>query len=180
MDPARYRQLSFQPLEEQDLPLLYSWLQQPHVREFYHRKGVASWEETRRHYLQRLTPGWPTKCFLSCLGTPVGYIQTYRIADYPEYAATIGETEGISVDLFIGDMAYLGKGWGRLILMKFLHEIAFPMFPEEDVCWIYHEKLNHRALRASKAAGFRYVRDFREDGDLKELLTLCKGKAMSS
>jgi len=38
MDPVRYRSLSFQPLKKQDLPLMYSWLQKPHVREFYHRR----------------------------------------------------------------------------------------------------------------------------------------------
>ena len=41
MDQARYRELSFEQLKEQDLPLMYSWLQEPHVREFYHRKGVS-------------------------------------------------------------------------------------------------------------------------------------------
>jgi RimJ/RimL family protein N-acetyltransferase len=174
VDQVRYRELSFEQLKEQDLPLIYSWLREPHVREFYHRKGVSSWEETRDHYRERLAIDWPTKCFLSCVGRPIGYIQTYRVADYPDYAATIDEVEGISVDLFIGDADHLGIGWGRLILVKFLNEVAFPMFPGENVCWIYHEKLNQRALRASQAAGFRYVRDFIEDGSRKELLRLTK------
>jgi aminoglycoside 6'-N-acetyltransferase len=177
MGAAQYRELSFQPLREDDLPRLYSWLLEPHVREFYHRKSVSSWEETRKHYLPRLNSGSPTKCFLTCVNKPIGYIQTYRVADYPEYAGVIGEAEGISLDLFIGDAAYLGIGWGRLILPKFLHEVAFPLFPREEVCWICHEKLNRRALRASKAAGFRYVRDFFEGGDPKELLALHKDEA---
>ena len=168
----RYDQLSFRRIAEEDIPTIYSWLQEPHVREFYHRNSVPSWEETRRHYLQRLDPGWPTKSFLSCVGHPIGYIQAYRIADYPEYAAMIGETEGISVDIFIGESGFLGVGWGRLILRKFLDEVAFPLFHPEKVCWIYHEPANQRALRASKAAGFQYVRDFIEDGALKELLML--------
>jgi len=176
---AHYRDISFQPLREQDLPLLYTWLQEPHVREFYHRKGVSSWEETRQEYLRRLVPEWPTKCFLSCCdGRTVGYIQTYKVSDYPEYGALIGETAGISIDLFIGDTAYVGRGWGRLILLKFLNEVAFPLFPDEEVCWIYHEPSNQRALRASKAVGFQYVRDFLEEGDLKELLTIRKEEAV--
>jgi RimJ/RimL family protein N-acetyltransferase len=174
VDPVRYRELSFERLTEHDLPLLFSWLQAPHVREFYHRKSVSSWEETRNHYRKRLVTDWPTKCFLSCVGRPIGYIQTYRVADYPDYAATIAERAGISIDLFIGDADHLGVGWGRVILVKFLNEVAFPLFPGENVCWIYHEKLNQRALRASQAAGFRNVRDFIEDGCQKELL--CLGK----
>jgi hypothetical protein len=64
-----------------------------------------------------------------------------------------------------------------LSLLKFINDVAFPLFPRENVCWIYHDKLNHRALRASKAAGFQHVRDFVEDGSQKELLTLCKGES---
>lgn len=170
--------LRFEPLREQDLPGIYAWLQLPHVREFYHTKPLPSWQETRKQYLQRLDPAWPTKCFLIRADRAIGYIQTYRIADYPDYAATIGETEGISVDLFIGEPQYIGKGWGRLSLHRFINEVAFPLFPGEDVCWIYHDKLNQRALRASRAAGFRYVRDFIEDGSQRELLVFSKGSEM--
>jgi aminoglycoside 6'-N-acetyltransferase len=153
MDTVCYGSLSFRPLRERDLPTLYSWRQEPHVREFVQRQPPA-WEEIRDKYLPRLNPDWPAKCFLSCVGSPIGYIQTYRIADWPEYATTIDEPAGIGVDLFIGDAGYVGKGWGRMILLKFLNDVAFPMFPAEEVCWIMHDKMNRRALRASRAAGF--------------------------
>ena len=103
MDRVRYESLSFQPLRAGDLSTLYSWRQEPHVREFVQRQP-PTWEEIRDKYLPRLNPGWPAKCFLSCVGNPIGYIQTYRIADWPDYAATIGESAGIGVDLFIGDL----------------------------------------------------------------------------
>jgi aminoglycoside 6'-N-acetyltransferase len=164
--------LRFQPLKQEDIPQIYAWLQQPHVREFYHPKPVL-WEQTREHYTRRLDPGSPTKCFLSYAADhPIGYIQTYRMADYPGYTAMLGETEGISLDLFIGDPAYLEKGWGRAMLAKFLSDIVFPLYPDENVCWIYHDVTNQRALRASQSAGFRHVRDFTEDGKAKQLLTL--------
>jgi hypothetical protein len=35
------------------------------------------------------------------------------------------------------------------------------------------------ALRSSKAVGFRHVRDFIEDGELKELLSLSRDEAVS-
>jgi len=161
--------LHFQQMKEEDLPRIYSWLEEPHVREFYHRKTLPSWEEMNEKYRQRLDPAWPTRCFLSCLDHPIGYIQVYRIADYPEYAAMIGETEGISIDLFIGELEYVGRGWGRRILMQFLDEVAPHLFPNENICWIHHEPANQRAVHASKAAGFQYVRNFLEEGDVKEL-----------
>lgn len=155
--------------------MLYSWLQKPHVREFYQRRP-PTWQDTQERYLRRLVSGWPTKCFLSCAGHPIGYIQTYRIADWPECTTQIGSAAGISIDLFTGETDYVGKGCGRLILLKFLSEVAFPMFPEEEVCWILHDKLNGRALRASRAAGFRYVRDVIDHGTLHELLVLTKSE----
>ena len=180
MDPARYRDLSFEALNEASLSLLYRWLQQPHIREFYHKKCIPSWEEMRAEYLQRLNPDWPTRCFLSYSNSiPMGYIQVYRVADYPEYAAMIGEDHGISLDLFIGDTDFMGNRWGRLMLLKFLTEVAFPRFHAEDVCWIYHDRLNHRALSASQAVGFRHVREFTEEGDRKELLVLGRDDAMA-
>ncbi len=181
MDALRYRSLSFEPLKPDDLPLLYAWLQEPHIREFYHTKNIPDWDEMRAEYLQRLNPDWPTRCFLifSAKAT-LGYIQAYRVADYPEYANMIGEDRGISLDLFIGDAASIGNGWGRLILLKFLKDVAFPLFPAEDVCWIYHDRLNQRALRASRAVGFRHVRNFSEDGAAKELLVLRREEASAS
>ena len=177
MDPQRYRSLKFELLREEDIPILYSWLQKSHVREFYHKKCVPEWNEIRAEYLQRLDPDWPTKCFLSYAGlVPIGYVQAYRVADYPEYAATIQEDTGISLDLLIGDAEFVGKGWGRLILLKFINEVAFPLFGGEHICWIYHEELNHRALAASRAAGFKHVRYFSEEGDAKELLAVSRNE----
>jgi len=178
MDPQRYRNLKFQSLREEDIPILYSWLQKPRVREFYHKKSVPAWNEVRAEYLQRLDPDWPTKCLLSYAGSDtIGYVQAYRVADYPEYAAKIQEGNGISLDLLIGDAEFVGKGWGRVILLKFINEVAFPVCEEEHICWIYHERLNHRALAASGAAGFKHVRYFTEDGDPKELLAVSRNEA---
>jgi aminoglycoside 6'-N-acetyltransferase len=180
MDPQRYRSLKFKSLREEDIPTLYLWLHKSHVREFYHTKRVPGWNEFCAEYLQRLDPDWPTKCFLSYTGmAPIGYIQAYRVADYPAYAAMIQEDSGISLDLLIGEAEFVGKGWGRLILLKFINEVAFPLFDGEHVCWIYHETSNQRALSASRAAGFKHVRHFIEEGDPKELLAVSRNEVLT-
>ena len=132
MIAGRYRELTFSPLTPEHIPLMYFWLQQPHVREFYHKEPVDR-QKTEVHYLRRLAPASRTHCFVCSASQPIGYLQTYRIADYPGYGAMIGEPHGISLDLFVGDQ---------------------------------------RALRASAAVGFRYVRGFSEKGEVKHLLTL--------
>ena len=63
---------------------------------------------------------------------------------------------------------------GASNLVRFLRDVAFHLFPKENTCWIAHDKLNHRALGASRAAGFRYVQDFVEEGIQQELLLIEK------
>jgi aminoglycoside 6'-N-acetyltransferase len=180
MDLERYRSLKFELLREEDIPQLHAWLHKPHVREFYHKKPVPGWAEFLAEYRQRLDAGWATKCFLIYAGTvALGYIQAYKVADYPDYAVLIQEQRGISLDLFIGEPEYVGKGWGRLMLLKFMHEVAFPLFEGEEVCWIYHEPANDRALGASRAVGFKHVRYFTEEGDEKELLSVSRSEISS-
>ena len=53
----------------------------------------------------------PTSCYITLYaGQPVGYIQAYLIADYPEYAEALGvEVGAAGVDLFIGEEAYVHR-----------------------------------------------------------------------
>jgi hypothetical protein len=137
MDPARYRSVKFEPLMEENIPTLYSWLREPHIREFYHRKSVPNCKEVRADYLRRVSPDWLTRCFLSFAGAiPIGYIQAYRVADYPEYAVMIGAENGISVDLFIGDTGFLGSGWGRLRQRPVRGDPVSPGSPVKNECLV--------------------------------------------
>ncbi len=142
---------------------MHRWLNEPHVVEFYSRRP-SSYEEVRRRYLPRLDPDWLTKCFIVAVEKEIGYIQVYRNSDYPEWAGLIGEQAGISLDLFIGELDHVGIGLGRLLLSQFLDEVAFPLYSAEEACYIAHQTVNHRALRASQAAGFQFVREFLEEG----------------
>jgi aminoglycoside 6'-N-acetyltransferase len=178
MDPVRYEGVSFEPLKAEHLGLINDWLGEPHVTEFYAPRQLQR-EAIYKKYLGRTDPASPTRAFLIRVEIPIGYIQTYRLCDWPEYAATIGEAGGISLDLFIGDPQFVGRGWGRRILLAFLNQVAFPLFPAETVCWISHDVGNHRALRASQAAGFQRVRQIVEDGTLKELSVVSRSDAVA-
>ena len=149
--------------------MLFGWLQQPHVREFYQR-DIPVWEEIRTQRLKRSL----TRKFIVSAGQPIGFIQAWRIADSPDYTAPWGVATGISLDLLIGEPAFVGQGWGRRILISFLHEVAFPMFPQEDQCWILHDRRNERAMRASIAAGFRHSHDVAVHGHPHALLQLMR------
>ena len=95
---------------------------------------------------------------------PFAYLQCYRNVDYPEWTAVIGEPEGVSIDLYIGDPAFLHRGLGRAALGGYLRRVAFARHPGERRAFIGHEPTNTLALCCSEAVGFRRLRPFIEDG----------------
>jgi len=97
-------------------------------------------------------------------GVPFAYLQCYRNADYPGWVDITDVNNGVSVDLFIGEPAYLGRGFGRAALREYLRRVAFPFHRGETRAYIAHERLNSAALRCSQAVGFRPLAIFLEDG----------------
>ncbi|MGE0525710.1 MAG: GNAT family N-acetyltransferase [Bdellovibrionales bacterium] len=142
-------EISFRRLNKQDFSLLHRWLNEPHMRSFYQRHPV-SLEEVVEKYSPRVDGSVPTHCHIALVdGVPIGKIQCYRVADYPEYGKEIGASDGISVDLFIGEPSFLGRGMGKAMLTSYLETVAFTLFPDEVSCYICHERANAAALACS-------------------------------
>jgi aminoglycoside 6'-N-acetyltransferase len=155
--------ITFRPLDASDLPRLATWLMEAHVREFYQPLPIAR-DEVVAEYAPLIGNDTPTICHLAVGdGVPFGYIQSYRNDAYPEWAELIQAHDGISLDLFIGDPAFLHRGIGRATLAAYLEQIAHPHFAESRA-YIAHAIGNAAALRCSQAVGFRPVREFIEEG----------------
>ncbi len=160
--------VSFRDLAESDLDLMVKWLNAEHVRAFYQRDKI-SLDQVRAKYLPRISRQESARCHLALLdGRPFGFVQCYRVKDYQDYAVAINFSDGISIDFFIGEVSQLGLGLGRQMLKNYL-KIAFSAFPDEDKCFICHDKRNSAALNCSKAADFSYIKDVVEDGALSSL-----------
>ena len=156
--------ITFRPLDTSDLTRLAAWLMEPHVRRFYQPAPITLAEVTAE-YAPMIGNHTPTICHLAVSGgAPFAYVQSYRNLAYPEWAATIAVDDGISVDLFIGDPAFLHRGFGRALLDAYLTQVGFAHFRTETRAYIAHATANTTALRCSKAAGFRPLREFMEDG----------------
>ncbi len=165
------KKVEFRPLEESDLPLLHRWLNQDHMRAFY-QKETISLEAVTKKYTPRIKNEVPTLCHIAMIdGKPFGKIQCYRVADYPKFAQEIGVSDGISVDLFIGEPQFLGKGFGASLLEQYLKE-AFSAFPSESRCYICHEIENVAALGCTKSVGFRSIGAVVEEGVQCELFVM--------
>jgi aminoglycoside 6'-N-acetyltransferase len=161
--------IRFRPLEESDLPQVGAWLRTEHVAEWWRdplevaveKRGEAI--EGRRRVEQYV---------ILDDGRSLGMIQTYRVADHPDWGELIGvEPEAAGVDLFVGEPDAVGRGLGPEILREFAHTIVFSR-AETTAVVATVEEANRRSWRAFEKAGFRHVRDVEEDGLPHRLMRL--------
>jgi aminoglycoside 6'-N-acetyltransferase len=158
------QEITFRALEESDLTRLTEWLNRPHLRRFYQFEPTTP-EAVAARYGPYIRGDAPTRSHLALLGgEPFGYLQCYRIADWPDWQAVVETTEGISIDLFIADPDLIGRGLGRRMLARYVEAIAFPFYPDERLCWIGHQLENVAARACSEACGFAAAREYIEEG----------------
>jgi aminoglycoside 6'-N-acetyltransferase len=149
-----------------DFPLARRWLLEPHVRRWWHDdpKEADYPEGTLRDWAQAIRGEDPTDMFLIQIdGRPIGVLQSYRVQDYPDYVAELGELAetAASLDLFIGEPGLVGMGHGPALIREFLLRLAFERYGV-SYCVIGPARANVAAIRAYEKAGFRYLRDYRE------------------
>jgi RimJ/RimL family protein N-acetyltransferase len=170
--------ISFRLMTREDIPLVHEWHQRPHVVRWWTVR--KTFEETEAHYLPTIEGTEPTDHYLALSdGEPLGMIQTYLVADYPDWAALVGEGENTAgIDLFIGDEAQTGRGLGTEMIRRFVEEIVFAR-PETVACIADPDVENAASIRAFEKAGFRAVREFVDptDGERHVLVLRARGDA---
>jgi aminoglycoside 6'-N-acetyltransferase len=164
-------QVVFRPLAEADLRLVHEWLGREHVRRWWGERGDL--QQTVDHYGPSLDGRDPTDLYSIVVdGRDAGMIQTYLVADYPEYAALVGVGEDVAgVDLFLGEEELLGRGLGTEVIDRFVTEIVWAR-EATNACVADPDVENVPSLRAFEKAGFERVREFvdPEDGRLHALV----------
>lgn len=152
--------ITFRKLEFSDLPLMHRWLNKPYVHEWYDRDKQNTIKEITQRYGPKIKGEKPTDCYLVLHdNVPFGYIQTYKVNDWPEFGDYVGyEDFTASIDLFIGEENFTGKGLGSIMLQTFLKTIVFSNGSNIETCIIGPEPNNKRAIRAYEKVGFRYVK----------------------
>lgn len=161
--------IGFRPLTVGDLPLLAAWLEQDHVRPWWPPppEGLAA------HYGPALGGREPTDLHLILLDErPVGMLETYLVADYPEYDALLHVGPGVAgIDLLLGEPDAIGRGIGPRVIAAFARDRVFAN-PDVRACVAGVDVHNRRSLRAFAKAGFRAVFDYEEEGRPHRLLRL--------
>jgi aminoglycoside 6'-N-acetyltransferase len=150
--------LAFRRMTDADLPALHRWLQEPHVRAFYD-DGLRTLEAVAAYHGDALHGREPTHLFFALAGgEPCAYLQTYRIADHPAYAAAVQVgPDDAAVDMLIGEPRFAHRGLGGPLLRRFVDDVVWSL-TGAPACWIAPSPDNARAIRAYEKAGFAYVK----------------------
>ncbi len=156
--------IAFRPLQRDDLPLMFRWINTPHVARWW--DAAPSLAAVEAEYLPAIRDPRPAQCYVILrAGAPVGFIQTYLIDDHPAYAAAVQVGPGAAgVDLFIGEAELAHRGLGPRLLRQFVREIVFAR-GEVTRCVIGPAAANRSAIRAYEKAGFRHLKTVAVPGE---------------
>jgi aminoglycoside 6'-N-acetyltransferase len=152
----------FPAVTEGDLPVIRRWLLEPHVRRWWADPPRDTYPEDELDEYRARVRGEDLSADIFCIRhrrRPIGFIQSYRIDDDPEYAAALAlDVPAAAIDLFIGEATDIGKGHGPRVIRAFLRDIVFARYDVAE-CVIGPSVKNASAIRAYEKAGFRFVRD---------------------
>jgi RimJ/RimL family protein N-acetyltransferase len=156
--------IAFRRLGADDLPLMHEWLRREHVRRWW--TECRTYEEVVEHYLPAIEGQEPTDLYLIVVDErPVGFIQSYTVADHPEHHDLVRVEDGVAgVDLFIAEPDLVGRGLGSEVLRRFVDEIVFAE-ASVHACIADPEVDNVASIRAFEKAGFARVREFVDPSD---------------
>lgn len=156
--------LSFASLQPEHFPLLLTWLEAPHVKNWWDQNLTYTTELVAEKFEDRTHDGSVIETdtekvygFIIVLNDlPIGYIQVYNAeklpslikeGDFPRIERPIA-----GCDLFIGEREYLGKGAGTLAVRMFWKYIIAPHY---EACFVDPETTHGTAIKMYERAGFR-------------------------
>jgi aminoglycoside 6'-N-acetyltransferase len=125
-----------------------------------------TYDDVVEHYLPAIEGRDPTELYLIVLDDrPIGFIQTYLVCDYADYAGLVGVGEGVAgVDIFIAEPELTRRGIGSEALRAFTRDIVFAR-PTTIACVADPDAENVASIRAFEKAGYRVVRELVDPSD---------------
>ena len=156
-------EITFARLTRAGLPLMQRWLNNDTVALWYgvgdENKKYPTMDEVVGEYEENFVPDPKNHAFIIHLdGQPAGYIQCYRLGDYPDYAKTLDvDPNAWAIDIFIGEDDARSRGVGPRAIGRLLEEVIFSR-PGVTTCYICPDPENKNAVRAYEKAGFTYVK----------------------
>ena len=147
--------LTFRPLEKADFALFARWLGKPHVQKWW--REPATVEHVAAEYGACTDGDMTTRVYVvQADGKPIGIVQCYAAASYPEWAKLFPEEalSMASIDYLIGEEDYVGRGVGTQMIREFVERVVRPVYPEATGVVTSVEIENGPSLGALRKAGF--------------------------
>lgn len=142
---------SYRKLEKKDFPKMFEWLNTKHVKEFWYPDSMFTLEEVSKKYKEKLDKGNVNMFIFSYNDVEIGYIQSYLV-DEKELFKETDEMAGI--DLFIGEIDYLYKGLGTLVIADHIEKVIPKTIKKIG---IDPSIKNEAAIKSYKKVGFKIV-----------------------
>lgn len=148
----------FKPFATDDMPLLFSWMQRPHVAAWW--KSGAYNEFIEKYSPQALAQNHTVPFLMIFEGTPIGYIQYYHADQtdggwwshqHPMPPGTVG------MDILIGEPDFLHRGLGSIFIRKFIAKMFVDAIAPKII--IDPDASNLPAIRCYEKLGFRRLKE---------------------
>ncbi|WP_395691417.1 GNAT family N-acetyltransferase [Nocardioides sp.] len=136
-----------------DLPDVTRWRQSDHLHRWWAADGEPTTERVAAQYGPSIDGMTPTRMWVAEVnGRSVGFLQDYRIGDYPEYAVLGPDPAAIGVDYALSE-EWSGRGLGVRVLWAWMAR-ARRRFPDATAFFAAPDHRNAASLRVLAKAGF--------------------------
>lgn len=134
---------SFRPIQKSQKALVHQWLGQKHIKEWIHGAGLQNTFNGLEQFFQGISD--TTYWIGYDNDTPFAFLITSPEGD-----------EATTLDLFICDLNYLGKGFSVSMIQDFL----ISHFSHVKKVLIDPEAANKRAIHVYEKVGFKIIGEF--------------------
>ena len=144
--------ITFKKFKNSDIDILYIWLNKDHVKRFWYPDCEYSFEEIHAKYSKKLMNDDTNMFIIVIDDIEVGFIQSYIVDDPKLFNST---EEMVGIDLFIGDINYIKKGNGPLVIREFIDSVISKNI---KFVGIDPEVSNVFAIKCYKKVGFKHIK----------------------
>lgn len=149
-------ELSFKKIEKKDEERVKKWLKASHVTPYFFGEGLKNTVEALEIACKGEKADFD-QWIGYCEGVPFAYLMTTFVQkeNDPLFKNHL-KGKAITLDLLIGEEAFLGKGLAAPMILAFIEQV----FPDVDQVFIDPEIENTKAIHVYKKAGFTPVKEF--------------------
>ncbi len=160
--------IKFLKLSISDFPLLLKWLEEPHVKAWWDQDISYTADLVKEKYTSyidgyKLENGEkkPIHSYIIHVdNNPIGLIQTHNAYDFTRKVPLIDLPKPLaSIDFFIGNKDYIGKGLGVEILKAFDYLGYKNILVDPDIN-------NIAAIKTYEKAGFKKIKEHPDSNEI--------------